>query len=300
MIDLSSYQRRSGLPSSWTAVCLALLPGLTMVVIRAVAWGNSSKIDVWVGLLCSLLVLISLLWRRRLAVWTLPAGGLLLSTGPAVLLGLLFPGSGLRPPLFDSLVNTSVVCSLLAAVYLIWHHRKQVTVSTMTWIILVLFLLSSVVQPGFIPSLLLFMGLPLAAVLPFIRCYGPAAGLLALGGIFWTCDSLWDPSYFLPAGAGMAVELILPAAFLLIAPLSLLRARTVRGQFLGLVLPPVVALLLCEMIRIVTYPPGYSPELWQSRGMGLLQIVLLILLAALIYRRASPTSQTLALPPFPS
>jgi hypothetical protein len=261
-----------------------VLPGLLLVGLRAVHLDDRVNTDLWVSLLCLLLVLISLLRYRGLAVWTLPAAGLLITSGPGVLLDVLFPGAGQRPlPLFDTLVNILLAGGFLLAVYLIWHYRRQITMSRSAWIVIVFLFLTVVFQPGFLPLLSLFMGLPLALALPFLRRFGPAAGLLALGGIFMILDMIWDPSYYMPDGAATVVELILPTALLLLAPLWILRARTIQAQRIGLVLPPVLALGTCELIRLFRYPPGYTVDSGLVRGLGLLQICLLLLLASAIY-----------------
>jgi hypothetical protein len=249
------------------------------------------------ALLSALLILLSLACQRRLAVWTLPAAGLLLCTGPGLLLDLLFPGPGAPPPYFDLLVNISVAGAVLIAIYLTWRSRGKVAVSREAWLILILYLLSSIAQPVGGLMILLSLSLPLSVALPLLQHHGMAAGLLALAGSFWVVDSVWDPSYYLPAGAAKAVELLLPAGLLVLPPLFLLRARTIRGQLSGLVLPPAAALLLCEVIRVATYPPVYSAELWLTRGMGLVQITLLILFATLVYRSASSLPQSPAATP---
>lgn len=275
-------------PNPWPAVLLATLPGLLSVVWRALDLWHVSGFYAPIGILGALLILVSLAWRRGLAVWTLPAAGLLLSTGPGLLLDLFFPGPGSPPRFFDTLVNLWFLLSMGVAVFLIWRQRRRLVMARGAWILLLVLFLSGLAFDGiFLAFMILgFLALPFAVGLPFVRRHGLAAGLLPVAGTFWLVDSIWDPSYYLPAEAAQAVELLLAVGFLILVPLVVLRARTAKGQLAGLVIPPAVVIILCELIRVGTYPPGYSAELWLTRGTGALQITLLILLAGMVYRAA--------------
>ncbi len=75
--------------------------------------------------------------------------------------------------------------------------------------------------------------------------------------------------------------------FLIVPPVWVLRSRSTRGRHWGLLLPPSLALIGSEVIRSPIFGgtlAPYSPQMWLIRGLGVVQFLLLLSLAALIYQ----------------
>jgi hypothetical protein len=223
--------------------------------------------------------------------------GVLLPTLPGVALELLFdPRSGPPPPTHTFLVNwlwPGLMWGLIMAI--VAYRRSDFELPGLAWglwgLLVVanpfIFLLS-----GAVLLLCVVLGLLLA------RRNGLLAGLLLVAGEFWIVDGIFDPSYGMLIWsynytAELTVSLLPVLFFLIILPLWVLRAHSTWGRLGGLWLPPLVGLLVGELIHniVVRGTAGvYSPGTWFVRGTGIIQYMMA--LAIFIYAQVGPKRLT--------
>lgn len=305
-------------PASWWQATLALVPGLVLVAARG---GSNQQIfsqsafgAAGYGMLglCLALTVTGVLYERRPAVWTFPACGLLVAGIFASTAGFL---SSLAPN--AAWVSWLVIFVLAAIVWigiLFFVLRQHLVhhVPRSTWLIASLFVfahLASLIlsltgtheNPDFselsavtVVAIMSFgfwiysFSLPVLVALPLAHRNGVSAGLVALAALFLFMDGIYDPSYAIAMWAQDSrivwlVEVMPAVGFLLLAPLYVLRARSARSQALGLLLPPLIGLAIAEVISD-SLRPYQTITFWVTRSLGLLEFLLVLVLAVLLYR----------------
>ncbi|HOQ97838.1 MAG TPA: hypothetical protein PLJ35_03345 [Anaerolineae bacterium] len=312
-------------PRPWWQVGLAVLPGLLVIVgdwrqprlLAGLASSRGHSLPLLA--LAVLLVAAGLVWRRRVPPWALPALGLLFGVAVAgpyfLLLGL--PGA------------------LAAVAYLAAHGLRRRGLPARAWALLAACLCLSL-----LPALGAALGLPFLArsfgwlgwlspwstlgvgatllvafvALPLARPHGLPAGLLLLATGF----ALWEQTFDLMYGLartlwGNTMLAVLAALLLVVAPLWVLRARSLHGQARGLLVPAAAALagvvaidtivrtdpailegLLHRAVALdevlgISYgssgPALLAPFLLRN-GLAVLQLLLALLLAVVLFARA--------------
>lgn len=302
--------------TSWVKVALAILPGLLYVEIRGglLARGFGLSVPDWAsnGLLvfCAALVLAGLVVERHLALWSMPAAGLLL---PNVLFGwlaALSPIAGQSEAFIGWLVFGFSTALLWLAIFLFaFAFQIRDHMSRFRWTLFGLLVTAALLPPildmasalrtpgSELISLLLAPGMaaffagmylfPTVVALPLARRYGVLAALLVVSAVYVTMSALFDPDYalgmWMQRETTALVRIIPPFCFLVISPLLALRARSVREQAWALVLPPALGLAAIEVVAGAVRP-YYTLADWFRRGAGVAELVLIFVLAILIYR----------------
>ncbi|MFB0535894.1 MAG: hypothetical protein ACETWR_13045 [Anaerolineae bacterium] len=285
-------------PLPWGKIGLAVLPGLLAISVRSdlgrsVFGQDVSQFVYWNGLtvLCLLQIIGGFIGERQLAAWSFPALGLLLNTLPGVVIGLLLkPSSGPPSPAHTLVVNWVWPCVIWGAIIAVLVcQRHSLHMPKPGWGLLGLLVLT---QPFLFWSGAILL-LSIAVGLLLTRRNGLLAGLVVVAGEFWLVDEIFDPSYaMLIWSANYTAEMIvsvLPTVFfLVVAPIWVLRARSTWGRIWGLLLPPFIGLVSGEMICSVVFqgtPREYSLAMWLLRATGVMQFVLALALAAVIYHQ---------------
>ena len=271
-------------------VSLAIVPGLATIILRcdplhqALNSGGKDLVSLSISMICVTLIILGMIWERQLAPWTFPALGILLQTLPGAVLGVILPPSPSNSALFSSLVNLWIIAAWGVTLVIAFKYRHAVQMPKLGWLLLGLTLVISPFVSLTIGSLLL---LPVAIGLLLVRRNGLLAGLVPVAGLYWIANGIFDPSYFLPTPASLVVEVSLAAFFLVVTPLWVLRARSTRAQFWGLILPAALALVGCEALRSAVFrgtAQAYSLQMWLTRGQGAAQILFALVATAVIYK----------------
>ena len=295
-------------PLAWWTVLLATLPGLAVLSTKlgahyrhvclnlkldlaacthtqpvadrlgAVLPQTTSSQWFYVVPVCLFLVAGGLVLERRLAVWSLPALGVLLPTLPNVAVAALFDSRlGPPPPSHTLLVNwlwPGLMWGIIIAI--VAFRRTDLQLQGLAWGLLALIVLAN-------PTILLLSGamllLCMAVGLLLARRDGLLAGLLVVAGEFWIVDGIFDPSYgMLVWSYNYTAELIVPILpvllFLISPPIWMMRAHSAWGRMEGLLLPPLIGLVGGEIIHsiVVQGTPGtYSLGTWLVRGIWVTQ-----------------------------
>jgi len=282
-------QTRLFASTPWRYVGVAIVPGLAAIILRsdplrqAMNSSGQDLVSLSISMMCATFVILGLLWKRQLAPWMFPALGVLLQTLPGVVLGVILPPSSSNSALFSSLVNFWVITAWGVTLVIAFKYRHAVQIPKLGWLLLGLTLVISPLASLTMGGLLL---LPVAIGLLLVRRNGLLAGLVPVAGIYWLADGIFDPSYSLPTSASLIVEAGLAAFFLVVTPLWVLRARSTRAQFWGLIWPAVLALIGCEVSRGATFrgtAQEYSLQMWLTRGQGAAQILFALAATAVIY-----------------
>jgi hypothetical protein len=278
--------------ASWLQIGLAVLPGLAILL------ANRGSVDAWnvrnpklpevvVGvLLVTAPIVVSLLWKRELAPWAFPAVGVSFSLLLPGLFGLLFPPTRENSAVYNLLVNGWLLAQAGVSVLLIVLYRREIRMSRLGWVLVGLLVVAVVVNGWTAPSLIAFeLGMfaaPVAFGLLFARRHHLLAGLVPVTLMYWWADSVFDPSY--SNRFGVRIEWLLALFFLVVTPAWVLVARSTRGQLMGLLMPPAFALVYGEILASQGSYVPYSLDMWVTRGLGVVEIMLVLSVAALIYR----------------
>jgi len=289
-------------PLSWIQIGLAIVPGLVALLLRSPSieiLGLSVRGGGYVYnslvVVSGLLIIVGLLWKRGFIPWMFPAVGILLMMFPGLVFDLLFPSSGPRPATFDMLVNLCPVAAWAVSIVIVWQCRRDTSVSKLGWVLLGLVMTVGLIQGGAI-MFLFMMGLvvlPVAVGLMFARRHRLVAGLVPVAGLYWLVDSVFDPSY--SSSFGTLIEMTLALFFLVVPPIWVLCSRSARGRLWALLLPPGFALISSEIIRSPVFRGTlmpYSPRMWLTRGLGVVQFLLVLSLAAVIYQAVKSHSDS--------
>jgi hypothetical protein len=286
-------------PVSWGKVALVVVPGLLFGVSRVM-----DLLTMPAGLafqLVAILALGALVVQRRIPLWGLLALGLL--AGWALQwMNTLLPEELMRglvrsdlPAVNDlgrQLMYSSDVRQLfvaipvwLVSIWLLWKYRPLWRRAT--WSVLLLGL--AIVSASILISVnaLLFAGLVLLTValgLPLARQYGSLASLFILG--VFSSLVLFDSDYY--SGSILDTQpfypfYVVPLMWMMvsIAPLLLMRARTLRGQAIGLLAPALVWGIIRIAVPVLVRPDFHPNYVW--RGEALLSAFVIFILALTFY-----------------
>jgi hypothetical protein len=306
-------------PLPWWQVALVILPGV--VVLPTLPTGDGT------GYVFAAIVLVMLIagvvWQRegQLPSWALLLLGIELVAGAGMLsaaVGSLFPGRPtLGAVLLGLLIAVLLTSGLIVAVRHLRAHPLPPAIRWLLPLMLGLALAGGVLtglmsllagsdpfDPAAI-SALLMMGLwhvgltivmlvPVALGLPLARRYGLLALLFVVGCLYPIYYVVLDPNYGLSIWTDRTliiwiVELAAPALMLVVGPLWMLRAASMRGRVLGLLIPLAVTFAVGAIIPplVRDYATGLSLA---SAGLQALSLLLIVVVAALLYRDASDSS----------
>ncbi len=295
-------------------------------------WVNPSQIDGVATCIALGIVAAGLAIERRLAAWSFPALGMLFFWGPPRLFSAF---ARLGDPHRSSWQTVSLLMSAgylaiaaigtFAAYRAYRHHRFRVP--RLGWALLGLMIVvgvtDSVVQAmmidlspdkwaSLVSSLRLQLWwtgvvlLPAAMGLLLAQRGGLLAGLFVVGSQFVLVEEILDPTYSVsfqaywhPSAALHRAEVALsclPAlCFLVLTPIWVYRSRSTHGRALGLVLPPLVALIGADLIAgsaLHGAAAAYSIGGWVTRGLDAVQWSIGLALAAVVYHRIGPGRPT--------
>ncbi len=302
----------------WMKVGLAILPGLLAVGTRTGllpgVFGHALQRGGLVPL-CVLIIGMGLVRERRIAVWSLPALGILLFPLSGI---LLFVSWWARLPFIDEaspVWHTGPLIVLVAlltgiASFAVGRVYKQhwIRLPRLVWVLLGFVILVTVAgvitstiadrSPNkwmalsvMLPSTLLLMGvilLPVAIGLLLAPRHGLLAGLIVVAAEFVLVDEIFDPAYALgiwtSSSTIVTLVSVIPAVFfLVVSPMWLLLSRSTRERAWALLLPVFVALVSGEIIGGSVRPYHVDDWYWLTRAIGSIQFVMALALAVVMY-----------------
>ncbi len=319
-------RNRSFVAASWLRVGLAILPGLSALFISSgLPWSlfSMSVADALVkgGLIavCIPLIIAGFILKRRIAVWSFPALGILLFPASGV---LLFIGWWVRLPFVDEaspiwydgpfilMILVLVGIGAFAVYRVCRQHRTHPP--RLAWVLLGLIILVGVADvitspmvdrnPNAWTALLAQLAFtvswtgvilsPVAIGLLLARRDGLLAGLMVVAFEYVVVDVIGDPSYgVLIHKSNQTASIVLsclPALFfLVISPIWVLRSLSARGRVSGLMVPAFITLISVAVIRgIVLWGTAaeYSVDAWLRHGLSSAQLLMPLALAAVLYR----------------
>jgi hypothetical protein len=290
-------------PIEWKHILLALLPGVLMVGSSFTAPTDDAWIIAPLVGLSLMVVAVSLLTRRCLTEWALPALGLLTATAVLVIGNAITWRGGGPPPTWWRIVNTGAALLMFAlpgVLLLGLIVRRQLSGHNLrrTWRVLAAMLLMPLIF-GLAGVLFTdtspWLGGPLlgltsfAASAPFVmlglplaRRHGMRAGLYVVGAASLLTLALLDPDYGLWETIwGDALPALMLAGYLVIAPLLVMRAGQKRGKARGMLLPVGVVLLLSVIVPALVRSHNLATLLFGLAYAA--QFWLMLLLAITLY-----------------
>jgi hypothetical protein len=296
-------------PVSWGKVALVVVPGLLFGLARVF---DPLILPAALGFyLVAILAISALVVQRRLPVWGLLAVGLF--TGWTVQwLNMLLPEKLVRglfrlnlaatTDLGTNLIFSPELQQLIVAIpvwlvsiWLLWKYRPLWRRAT--WAILLLGL--AIVGASILinVNVLLYAGLVLLTAvlgLPLARQYGSLASLFTLG--VFSSLVLFDSDYY----SGSIVNTqpfyplyVTPLIWMLvsIAPLFLMRARTLRGQAIGLLAPALVWGTARIAVPLLFRPDFHPRSIWLGDALLSAFVVFVLALTFYLYAQAgNPTT----------
>jgi hypothetical protein len=226
-------------------------------------------------ILYALSIVVGMIIERRIVVWSYPAIGSL-SFAAFLPLGTL----GFTENRWYTMMFVAIFLLLLAfVVYPVYRHKSRQgkillglfglafllsLISVITFSDPVTFSDVGAIVWAYLPvgaSMVGILFLPIAVGLLLARRSGPLAGLIAVPTVFVVAFLSFDPFYSVSAtdskvidvysvaaGHGEAIGVLLIIGLLVVAPIWVMRARSTRGQMLGLLLPAFVSLSGAEAI----------------------------------------------------
>ena len=291
-------------PVSWGKVALVVVPGILFGISRVI-----SPLGLPAGL-CFLLVAIlaigALVVQRRLPVWGLLALGLLTSWA-LQRISFLLPGELTRSLFWIDLPATNdlgrylifstniqqliiAVPVWLMIIWLLWKYHRFWRYAT--WVML---LLGSVIVGAAILiniNVLLYAGLVLLPVvlgLPISRQYGSLASLFVLGVLSYlvTFDSDYYSGYIVNTQPYYPLYVI-PLVWMMVcvAPLLLLRARTLRGRAIGLLAPALVWGIARVAVPLLVRPDFHPLSIWLGDALGSVFVLSVLALTFYLYSQS--------------
>ncbi|MCX7680824.1 MAG: hypothetical protein N2508_02455 [Anaerolineae bacterium] len=259
---------------AWLQIGLAILPGLTMLV----AHRDHARLLTALAALVPLAV--SLLWKRELTPWSFPALGVAYFFLLPELFDLLFPPTRKYVAAHGWFVNGWFLAQAGACALLLVWLRRRMRWSRLGLALACLLLASIIASSGMAPLVIVLklgmFGGALALGLLFAYRHRLLAGLLPVVGMLWWVQMVLDPGF--SSGWDERIVFWTTLCFLVITPVWVLAARSTRGQLAGLLLPPAYAL-----VRGVLYIP-YSLSVWTAQGWGAAEVILVLAVAASLYR----------------
>lgn len=308
---MPSTQHRSPGAPTWTAIGLAILPGL---LVFGSSWVVTTRESVPIlGLaLCAGLCLLGLKRTHHLPLWSYPTLGIALGLliYPLWLLGIL-----LAPLAILAIART--------------FQRQTVDVPRPAWVLIFLMFAIGLARPAILSAFpdhplhanlwdLAGNGALLSVValgLLLARRGGIRASLLVLAAGFVLCEEVLDFTYGLwKTPWGIVMMAMLASSLLIVSPLWMLRARTTRWRMVGALLPAAIALscivtinalvrtqpsVLDNVLNLAAIVPATAPpwigvgvqgvgELWPiliGGGLTAAQLFLGMMLSTMLYSR---------------
>ncbi len=288
------------------------LPGVQQAVVQ------NDLIPVYIALA---IVIVGLVVERWFAVWSFPSLGIVLLEMPGLIVALLALFGNPQSSFWQSAPPVLMLIGLIAlAVFSVYqtHRRRPIHVPRSGWMLvgsLVLVSLIFVIVEAItarapdtwahllalLPTQLWWLGLllaPVAICLPLARRDGIVVALVVAAFEFALVEGIldltysvdfwayWEPSATLER-ARILLSFIPALGFLIVAPIWVLRSATMRGRVLGLLLPPLVALVSADVVASIALrstEAAYSANLWFTHGVDTVQLLIALILAAVVYR----------------
>ena len=298
-------------PWSWRDVALAVLPGIVCFRALAPVRIESGRGGNYLFVIAILLLItgVSMVRRGHVAVWGLPLLGFMAHTaviiGWAVLMGLL--RAPFRWPTDPEPALLVVLLGALPVVAMVWMVRARP--AARLWFIGVGVLLaiemglSNLIARGawtsFLGGSFSLMGwrtlYPLMGYV-LARRYGVTAVLFVLGGTSGLVTAMAVDPYALygtpwrPILSGAIV-----AVFLIVAPLSVLRASHRRGVWLGALLPALIVMLAGGGVIVAL--KGFNIAQMALQFVRVLQMAATLGLALALYSTVQRPADLAELPP---
>jgi hypothetical protein len=297
--------KRTAVPMPWGEVMLAVMPGLLFGLSRVyppIRWLFMGSLA-----LVAVLAIVVLATQRHLPAWGLLALGL---TASQILLMVGFEGMEMlaRMGVGRGIRHWLAAIPLWAAILaLAWKYKRSWLLPSWAWA-LVVFALSLfatlghealtmqgsktlvAILSGADYSVLTATGimlLPLVVGLPLSQRHGPLALLLILGVYsLWGFDSDFISGHLLRDMAFYPwYAFLLYGLFMSIAPLFLLRARSLRGQAFGLLMPVGIMLAARVVVPWLARPEFHRLRTWLGDMLLSVFTLLLFALALVLYTR---------------
>jgi hypothetical protein len=321
--------RRPVRPLPWWQVALVILPGLALLPTLPSGDGT--------GYVFAAIILVMLIagyiWQRegRFPAWALLLLGIISFTGAAMIsaaVGSLVPGQ----PTLGAVLLGALIAVLLAAALVISvrHIRTHPLPPAIRWLLPLLLgcalaggalrsvhgllLQQEPLTTQAIPTLLMSgtweVGMiivllaPVALGLPLARRYGLTALLFVVGCLYPVYKGIIDPGYAIGLWTDSAlltwmVELAAPALMLVVGPLWMLRAGSTRGRIIGALIP--LALTFAVGATIPQVVRDYTTWLsLVSSGLQAVALLLIVIVAALLYRDLEGAAAPALLPESPT
>jgi hypothetical protein len=301
-----------------------ILPGMQQAI------EQNDLIPVYVALG---IVVVGLIVERRFAVWSFPSLGIILFEIPGLMLALLALFGDPQSSFWQSAPPVLMLVGLAAiAVFFVYraHKRRPIHVPRLGWVLVGSTILIGLVYVigeaitahvpnkwanllALLPMQLWWLGLilvPVAICLPLARRDGIFAALVVVAYEFALVEGILDPTYSVDFWAywepsavlnvAKSVLSYLPAlCFLVVAPTWVFRSSLMRGRILGLLLPPLVALISTDVIASIALrstEAAYSVNFWFAHGIDTVQLLIALILAAVVYHSAGRQGQASGVP----
>ncbi|MBN1120805.1 MAG: hypothetical protein JXJ17_06975 [Anaerolineae bacterium] len=294
-------------PLPWWEIGLAVVPGILLAVSRSYyPLGTAAMVGLGLALIAVLVVMIA---RKELPAWGLFVLGLLI-VGGLVTIGLRVAD------LIESRTAVNRQAALLLLMIPVWvvigfmgwqytrDRRFPKLAVALAGLIAAIILVSMgrfyyytvlhkegllVLAVGALTGLANLAGmmlLPVMLGLPLARRHHSHALLLVIGAYsVWTFDSDFYAGYLLrdlPVYPFYVLALFL--TFMVVGPLLLLRARSWRGQVIGLLLPVSIALISRVLVPLMIDAGRHALLIWLGDSMMSAAVLAGIGLALVLYR----------------
>lgn len=295
-------------------------------------WQALSQNDLTLPSIALGIFVAGLIVERRPAVWSFPALGMLLFWAPV---WILAPFARLGDPrsrfwqVASSWLSLAVLAAVAALAAYQVFRREGLRIPRSGWVLLGLTILMGMVgtvtgaitdrNPVKWASFLAMLPvelwstalllLPAVVGLPLARRSGLLAGVILVAFEFILVDEILDPTYRVNIWAYWEPSAILDRAnvvlsylpalfFLVVTPIWVFRSRSTRGQIVGLLLPPLIALVGTDVIETIALrgtSAEYPIRVWLTRSVLTARFLIVLVLAAVMYdwlARQGPTEES--------
>lgn len=273
-------------PMAWHEVALVIVPGILFGISRtysALWWPTLASFA-----LVALLSFVALAAQKHLPAWGLLVLGLLVNWA-LLTVGILAMEKLALMRVERSLYHLMVAILLwMVIIALGWKYKHAWHAPSWVLVLLALFVVGASVYGGFsVLSTIDLMLLPVALGLPLSQRHGALASLFVVGAYgLWLFDSDFISGYLLRDMTFYPVYAILLSwLFIGVAPLLLLRARSSRGQVVGLLSPIGIVLIVRTVIPWLARPDFHPLRIWIGDVLMSVFALLILLLAPVLYRQ---------------
>jgi hypothetical protein len=274
------------------------------------------------------IVVVGLVVERRFAVWSFPSLGIILLEVPGLMLALLALFGDPQSSFWQSAPPVLMLVGLTAiAVFSVYraHKHRPIHVPRLGWVLVGSMILVGLVHVigeavtahvpnkwanllALLPMQLWWLGLilvPIAMCLPLARRDGIFVALVVVAYEFALVEGILDPTYSVdfwaywePSAtlerARILLSFIPALGFLVATPLWAFRSSSMPGRVLGLLLPPLVALVSTDVVASIALrstEAAYSVNLWFTHGVDTVQLLMALILAAVVYHSVEHQGQ---------